>query len=225
MSNPSRQATGHDNLFFDLDGTLTDPREGIVKCVRHAAARLGYEVPESEDLLWFIGPPLRKSFPTLLRTEDKQVIERAVSLYRERFAEVGYLENELYPGVPQMLLLLSSKHKLFLVTSKAQVFAEQILEHFGLSRFFTRTYGPQLDGRHDEKSELIRFLLEQESLTPETCLMIGDRKEDVEAGRKNGIATLGVLYGYGSRNELELAGANRLVQSVEEIPSAVDKGE
>ena len=135
-------------ILFDLDGTLTNPFEGITLSIRHALKELGAHVPEQKELLWCIGPPLRTSFPRLLGTDDPTSIERAIALYRERFATVGLFENARYDGVLEMLgALKSDGRKLFVATSKPRVYAERIIERFALAPLFTRVYGAELDGR------------------------------------------------------------------------------
>jgi phosphoglycolate phosphatase len=185
-------------VLFDLDGTLTDPRAGIVRSLRHALERLERPCPPDDALAACIGPPLRSSFATLLATSDRCLIEQAMALYRERFAAVGLYENEVYDGVPAMLGAAASQGPLVVATSKPVVFAERILRHFGLDHFFQRVYGPDLDGRFDAKAEL----LATERLAGADCVMVGDRRADVIAARANGVRAIGALWGYGSRDEL-----------------------
>jgi phosphoglycolate phosphatase len=197
-------------LLWDLDGTLTSPATGIVRCIQYALERAGEPVPEAEALLWCIGPPLAQSFARLAPAQDPA---RMVALYRERFATKGMFENEVYPGIVELLAALPGRH--FVATSKPEVYAREILTHFGLAKFFEQVYGSELSGVRSEKGELLRYLLECEELG--TALMIGDREHDVHGARKVGLPCLGVLWGYGSREELERAGAVAIVSTPAEL--------
>jgi phosphoglycolate phosphatase len=209
-------------ILFDLDGTLTNPFEGITLSIRHALKELGAHVPEQKELLWCIGPPLRTSFPKLLGTDEPARIEEAIALYRERFASVGLFENTRYDGVLEMLRALKEDgRKLFVATSKPRVYAERIVERFELAPFFTRVYGAELDGRFDHKKTLIAHLIAEEHLEPATTLMVGDREHDVVGARASGIRTVGVTYGYGTHAELAYAGAEEIVASPGEVIGAV----
>jgi phosphoglycolate phosphatase len=199
-------------LFFDLDGTLTDPREGIVGCIRHALQRLGCEVPPDAELERCIGPPLRESF---CRLASDALADAAVEHYRERFRASGMFENSVYPGVPEALTALcAAGWQLLVVTSKPGVFAEQILRHFDLARYFSAIYGSELSGVRSDKGELIAYVLATERIASEHALMIGDRSHDIVGARKNGLRAAGVLWGYGTREELAGAGADRLYATV-----------
>lgn len=201
-------------IFFDLDGTLTDPFEGITSCFQHALSELGRPVPPAAELAAFIGPPLREGFATLLGTRESPLIEQAMAIYRARYAAQGALENRLYDEVPGMLRALGDEHRrLFVATSKARVYAERIIDHFGLRSFFACVYGAELDGRFEHKGELLAHALECEGLSPASCIMVGDRAQDVRAARQNGLVPVGVTYGYGSREELLEAGAITLCAS------------
>jgi phosphoglycolate phosphatase len=207
-------------LLLDLDGTLTDPRPGIVGCIQHALRGAGLPVPPEADLLGWIGPPLLRSFQGL--TGDAALAERCLALYRERFGAVGYRENAVYPAIPAVLTALrAAGHRLLLATSKPLVYAERILEHFGLAQYFTAAYGAGLDGSLADKDQLIAAILERQGLVPGACLMVGDRAHDVRGAAANGMACIGVLYGYGSAEELERAGACALVAQPEELPAVV----
>jgi phosphoglycolate phosphatase len=198
-------------LLFDLDGTLTDPKEGITRCIAHALQTLGHDAPPLDELQFAIGPPLRGSFAKLMRTEDVALVEAAIAAYRERFSTVGLFENALYPDIRETLVEARSRgHAIFLATSKPIVFAVRILDHFGLTPLFDGAYGSELDGRRDDKTELLRHLLEERKLQPGLCVMIGDRSHDMVAARNHGIKRLGVTWGYGSREELTQAGADAL---------------
>ncbi len=209
-------------VLLDLDGTLTDPRAGIVRSIRHALDRLARPCPPDDALAARIGPPLRETFATLLATEDSALIEDAMRLYRERFAAVGLFENEVYEGVPAMLDgLRRDGGRLFVATAKPAVFAERIVRHFALDHHFAGVYGPDLDGRLDDKAELLAHLLATERLDPTRAIMVGDRAGDVAAARKNDLRSIGVLWGYGSRDELLRAGADALCASPTSLPQSI----
>jgi phosphoglycolate phosphatase len=206
------------NVLFDLDGTLTDPAEGIVRCIQHSLTALDIACPPKEELTHYIGPPLREIFVSVCRTSDEVLIERAVSVFRERFSTVGLFENTPYSGVAEMLSTLHREsYQLFVATSKPQIFAEKILQHFALSAHFVEIHGNDLEGRLDDKADLLRELLERRGLRPEESIMVGDRKHDVVAAAKNGVTSLGVTYGYGSEAELIDAGADYLCRSPMEV--------
>lgn len=196
--------------LFDLDGTLTDPKAGITRSVQYALERLGRPVPEAGELTWMIGPPLIAGFTKLLGSPAE--VPEAVRFYRERYSDVGLFENEVYAGIPALLQNLRGKGvRLYVATSKLHVFARRILDHFDLSRFFIEIYGSELDNRNADKSDLIRHILDQERFDPARAVMIGDREHDAIGAKANGIASIGVTWGYGSRQELLEAGAACLV--------------
>jgi phosphoglycolate phosphatase len=209
---PPTAAVRRAALLFDLDGTLTDPRAGIVASIRHALGRLDRPSPDDDTLATFIGPPLRGTFAGLLATDDPALIERAIVFYRERFADTGLFENHVYPGIPAMLEAVAPGRK-FVATVKPTVFAERIVRHFGLAHHFAGVYGAELDDRLDDKADLLAHLLRRERLAAAGTVMIGDRAGDVRAARANGVASVGVLWGYGSERELAEAGADRLCAS------------
>ena len=205
-------------LLFDLDGTLTDPREGITKCIAHALTRMGRTPPPLDELTFAIGPPLRPTFGRLLDTDDRELIEAALAAYRERFATVGLFENALYANIRESLALAhSAGHRLYLATSKPHVYATRILDHFDIATMFSGVFGSELDGRHDDKGELIAHLLTSEGLAAAECRMFGDRLHDVIGARKNGIDTIGVCWGFGSQAELLEAGAIALCSAPERL--------
>lgn len=220
-----RQVHGRVNadvLLFDLDGTLTDPRVGIISRIRHALERLGRSCPVDDVLASFIGPPLRGTFAALLETSDRELIERAMGLYRERFGHLGLFENEVYAGIPELLVDLAG-FRSFVATSKPTVYARRILEHFGLAEHFAGVYGSELGGRFDNKAELLEHLLATERLAPESAVMIGDRAVDVIAARANGITSIGVAWGYGSELELVGAGAHRVCMTPSELAAYLSR--
>lgn len=196
-------------ICFDLDGTLTDPKLGITRSIRHALAVLDQPVPDDDDLTWCIGPPLLGSFETLLG--DRQQAAAALGHFRERFSAVGLFENDVYPGIREALASLTSAgHRLFVATSKPWVYAERIIEHFALASHFEAVFGAELDGTRSDKTDLLAWVLDRASLDAATTTMIGDRSHDIIGARGNGMATVGVLYGYGTTEELTNAGADRL---------------
>lgn len=207
------------NVLFDLDGTLTDPFVGITRCLAHAMDLMGVAAPSAREMAPHIGPPIRESISTLLgRHSTEENVTSALAHYRERYRTVGMYENEVYPGINEMLDRLSSNAvKLFVATSKPHVFARPILEHFSLARYFTGIFGSELSGQNDDKGELVRHLLAEAGLDPRETAIVGDRRYDVVAGRAHGILPIGVTYGYGSRTELIDAGAEALYDSAFEV--------
>jgi phosphoglycolate phosphatase len=194
-------------LLFDLDGTLTDSRPGIVRCLRHALERLGAPCPADDVLAGHIGASLRSTFTALLTGPTAGDVERAIALYRERYAATGLYENAVYPAIPEMLACLAGQARLYVATQKFAPYAERIVDHFGLRPHFHGVWGTDYDGRLDDKTSVVAALLRAEGVRPEETVMIGDRRHDVEAARANGLHGVGVLWGYGSRDELVAAGA------------------
>lgn len=198
-------------ILLDLDGTLTDPREGIVGCIKYALKSVGVNIPVDEELASFIGPPLHESLTQLLGSESDAHLRDAITFYRERFTTRGMFENRVYPGISETLnKLRESGAFLYVATSKPQPFAERILEYFDLRRFFHGVYGSDLDGTRSNKADLIAFILEREGLSAPETAMIGDRAQDITGATANGIFAIGALWGYGSREELMSAGAAAL---------------
>jgi phosphoglycolate phosphatase len=205
-------------LFLDLDGTLTDSRVGILASIRYALDAIGVASPPDEVLLRLIGPPTRDAFRTLLGPEDDALVERAVSLYRERYSTVGIFENSVYPGVREALQdLRTAGFRLWVVTSKPQLYADRIIDHFRLRGDFQRVYGPELGGERADKGDLIAYVLQTEGLQASDAWMIGDRSHDVAGAKKNGVHSAGVLWGYGSGEELLAAGAEVLFASTRDL--------
>jgi phosphoglycolate phosphatase len=210
------------NLLFDLDGTLTDPAEGITRCYQFALEGLGRTPLQRAELLRFIGPPMRENFAAILGADDRELVERAVALYRERFARVGLYENEVYPGVREMLLALSvADFRLFVATSKVTEYSALILEHFRLAGFFVSVHGATPDGALDDKADLVARLLRVEEIDAAESVMIGDREHDIRAASRNGVRSVGVTYGYGSRAELDAAGANFICDTPSEVATVL----
>jgi len=205
-------------LLFDLDGTLTDPREGITACFRHALESIAVAAPPDSELVSWIGPPLHRSLADHLGAERDHLLSRAVSAYRERFSRIGMFENEVYPGVRSGLEELQrSGWRLFVATSKPTVFAERILAHFDLRKYFAAVHGSELSGERAEKGDLIRHLLRQERVAANDAIMIGDRAHDVLGAQQNDVRALGVLWGYGTAAELTSAGAQNLFSTMAEL--------
>jgi phosphoglycolate phosphatase len=205
-------------VLLDLDGTLTDNYPGISASIVHALVSLGEPVPSEQVLRACVGPPLRGSLARLLGTEAPDRVDLALARYRERFADVGWRENAVYPGIVEALRDLGASAPLFVCTTKPEVFARRVVTHFGLDAHLREVYGPGLDGRHDDKAELLAHLVEQQSLDPARCVMVGDRVNDVRAARAVGTAAIGVLWGYGGIDELREADA--LIASPGELPAA-----
>jgi phosphoglycolate phosphatase len=212
------------NLLFDLDGTLTNPEQGITGCILHALEALGQSpLPERHELRWCIGPPLHESFRALLEPSDEANVQRGIELYRERFTDIGIFENEIYEEVPDGLTALrKSGHRLWVATSKPWVYARRIIEHFDLSDHFQVVYGSELSGVNTRKADLIRGILRDENLDPASTLMIGDRSQDIAGGLANGLQTIGVTWGFGSEGELRDAGAHHIVNSMSAIATLVE---
>lgn len=211
---------GH--LFFDLDGTLTDPKPGIVGCLRHALVSLGVAAPPDEKLASCIGPPLHDSLRSILGPGRVALLPKALELYRERFGVMGMFENRVYPGIPEALEALATVGwRLWVVTSKPVVFAKPILDHFQLTRHFERVHGAELSGARADKRDLIAHVLRTEGMLPEHAIMVGDRSHDVVGARANEVRAHGVLWGYGSRDELVNAGADPVHESVRDLVSAL----
>jgi phosphoglycolate phosphatase len=199
-----------DAIFFDLDGTLTDPKPGITRSIQYALGKLDHPtVPTEDELTWCIGPPLRASFVKLLGAEASA--DLAVAHYRERFSDIGLYENGVYAGIRDVLTTLQqSGRRLFVATSKPHVYAERIVDHFDLRRYFERVFGSELDGTRADKSDLLAYALNAASVDSSRAIMIGDRSHDMMGARNNGMKGIGVLYGYGSEQELTAAGASHL---------------
>jgi phosphoglycolate phosphatase len=209
-------------VFFDLDGTLTDPKPGITRSIQHALAGLGRTPPPMDELLWCIGPPLSETFARLLG--DGGLVEEAIRLYRERFGVVGLFENTLYPEIPAAVAAVrAAGHRTFVVTSKPRVFAARIVDHFALAPFFDAVHGSELDGTRADKGDLIGHVLAAEGLDPAAVVMVGDREHDVIGARRCGVRCIGVSYGYGSEAELRAHGATLVAASPPEVVEMIQR--
>ena len=207
------------NILLDLDGTLTDPKVGITTSARYGLDKIGYPVDDSTNLDWIIGPPLKASLAKILNVYlSDDLAEQALLGYRERFSAIGLYENEVYPTVVETLeKLKEKKYQLFLATAKPTIYAKQILEHFNLAHYFNEIYGSELSGERTNKGDLITYILEQENLKPEECIMVGDREYDILGARKNAIETIAVEYGYGSLDELTQANPKVRIQQFSDL--------
>ena len=211
-------------LLFDLDGTLTDPQEGITNSVAYALRQYGI-IEDPKNLTRFIGPPLHISFRDWYGFDEAKAFE-AVAHYRVYFSDKGIFENAVFDGIPEMLKdLRDAGFNLLLATSKPEIYAKQILAHFDLSQYFHHICGATMDASRSRKADVIAYAMETAGITDKTqAVMIGDRHHDIEGGLENGLETVGVLFGYGSREELETAGAHHIASTVTEL-HALLKGE
>ena len=210
------------NVLFDLDGTLTDPKEGIYNGIRFALTQLDQEIPPESAFSSFVGPPLRVVFARLIIPKSDDLVEAAVRLYRQHYGESGLEQHIVYEGVPEMLLSLQKAgYRLFIATSKPLPFALPIAAQLGIKDFFERIYGAGLDGKNDNKAELIAELLNKEDLRAADTLMVGDREHDIIGAKMNLVMAMGVTYGYGSQRELLNAGADVIVNQPKDIVPAL----
>lgn len=209
-------------ILFDLDGTLTDPKEGITKSVQYALNKMGIREDDLDALCPFIGPPLAESFQKYYHMTEEESL-KAVEYYREYFAAKGIFENEVYEDVPEMLEELQEAGRTLIVaTSKPTDYAEKILEHFQLDDYFDFVAGATMDSSRVRKQDVIGYALEELELVDYSELvMVGDRRHDIEGAKEFEIPSIGVLYGYGSRKELAEAGADQLVRTVKELQEAL----
>lgn len=208
----------YDVILFDLDGTLTDPGIGITNSVMHALKKYGIEVEDRKSLYKFIGPPLIDSFEKYFDFSHEEAV-KSVDYYREYYADKGIYENEVYKGIDRLLENLNKNgKKIILATSKPELFAREILRHFGLDKYFLFAAGSTMDETRTNKAEVIEYALAECGITDKSSVvMVGDREHDIIGANKNGIDSIGVLFGYGSRKELESAGATYIAETVEDI--------
>lgn len=202
-------------LLFDLDGTITDSETGITRCVEYALNYFGIQVNDMRELSPFIGPPLLDSFKDFYHFTDEQAII-ATAKYRERYTDKGIFENELYPGIKELLADAQRKDKtVILATSKPEIFAKRILAYFELNSYFSFVAGSGLDGSLHTKTDVINHILQSNNITElSTVVMIGDRKHDIIGAKNVGIDSIGVLYGFGDYKELSEAGATYIVEDI-----------
>jgi len=210
----------YQNILFDLDGTLTDPREGITRSIQFALGKMGIDEPDITKLEHFIGPPLLQAFMLNYGFDEARAWE-AVGFYRERFSVTGLYENRVFDGVTELLETLAGQDRqLYIATSKPWVYAREIGRHFDFARHFKVIYGSELDGTRSDKVELISHLLAEEMLDPSQTLMIGDRKHDLLGGKRNGLDVVAVGYGFGSREELKAEAPTYHFETVAELHQA-----
>lgn len=212
-------------VLFDLDGTLTDPGEGIANSLRNGLELVGIDPSEHQPLQQFIGPPLQESF--VLMGVPETELDKAIVGYREHFADIGIFENFVYPGIPEMLAhLVGDGWTLAIATSKPETFARRILDHFDLAQFFDVVAGATLDGSRRHKSDVIQHALDQlpQRLEESTHFMVGDRNVDIEGGRLHGLDTIAVTWGYGSLSELESCSPSSIVEEPSQVLAILDAG-
>ncbi len=211
-------------LLFDLDGTLTDSAEGIIKCVQYALEKMGIIEEDMEKLKLFVGPPLQDSFMNLFGLNEEET-KQAIAYYRERFKPIGMYENAVYEGIPQCLRTMKEQGKVNLIaSSKPEAFVKTILEHFDLAQYFDSVSGASMDGTRSTKEDVIEEALAQlknsdrhGQFDVDSCVMIGDRKYDIHGAKYFGLRSIGVSYGFAEEGELEAAGADVIVDTVEEL--------
>jgi len=212
----------YDVVLFDLDGTLTDPAIGITNSVMHSLAKYGIEVADRAELYKFIGPPLHESYEKFYGFSADEALQ-AVEHYREYYRVKGIYENLVYDGIEELLIKLNeSGKKVILATSKPEIFAREILRYFGLDKYFYYAAGANLDGSRTDKAEVIAYALEAGGVSDKSSVvMVGDREHDIIGANKNGIDSIGVLFGYGNREELENAGATYIAKTVCDIEKLI----
>ncbi len=204
-------------IFFDLDGTLTDSKDGIINSIKYALDCLGEALPDEKTLQKFLGPPLVDSFQKFCGL-GRESAELALVKYRERFSDIGIFENKVYDGIYDLLRALVNGGRVpVLATSKPRVYAERIMTNFRLRPFFRLLCGSELDGTRNAKSEVIEYAIEKSGCPREKIIMVGDRENDILGAKKCGIASCGVRYGYALEGELEAAGADYIANDTDEL--------
>lgn len=207
-------------LFWDLDGTITDPRFGIIDSYVAFLKEAGIPLPPESELMWVIGPPLRECMARLLNTNDATIIENAVTRYRYWYVQEGLMYRDTpYEGIRELLEDLRDKgYRMFVATAKAHTYGRLILRHWGLEDYFEDIHGSELDGTRSNKAELLQWMMERYEIEPgKQVVMIGDRKHDAVAAKANKLSSIGVGYGYGSRAELESAGVDHYCQTLQDL--------
>ena len=204
-------------IAFDLDGTLTDPEAGLTSAFAYGLSKMGIDFGEKKNLRRFIGPPLKAEFMKVYGFNDAEA-EECVRLFREYFSVYGWWDNKLYPGVPEMLSEFKSRgKKIILATSKPEIFAVKILRLFDIEKYFDFIGGATLDHTRVEKNGVLSYSLDSAGADREHSVLVGDRRFDAEGAAFCGIDSLGVLYGHGSREEIESAGFTYTAESVSDI--------
>lgn len=207
----------YDIILFDLDGTLTDPRKGITKSFQYALNKLGIPEVDCTALERFIGPPIREIFASHYSLDDEKVVQ-AIDYFHEYFIDKGMFENVPFPGIEVLLQkCFDAKKKMLVATSKPTVFSEKILKHFGLLPYFEGVFGSNIDGTNAAKAEIIARALSSIDTAGKSVVMIGDRIHDIDGAQQNGIDSIGVLYGFGSREEIEQAKPTHIRESIQEL--------
>ncbi len=197
------------SILFDLDGTLVDPAKGIIKAYQDALAHMGCDILDHDDLTWVIGPPLRNSFAKMLQAD--QDVEQAVLAYRASYEAGGIFEATVFAGIKDALARFASAGaKMYICTAKPTVFARRVATHFGFDPYFADVYGAELDGRFDDKGDLIAHILSVNEIGAANTIMVGDRANDTTAAMRNDVASIGVLWGFGDEDELKQGGATRI---------------
>ncbi|WP_429948881.1 HAD family hydrolase [Enterococcus sp. AZ101] len=209
-------------ILFDLDGTITDSGEGIMHSVVYALKKMKVKIPDQKELYSFIGPPLTDSFKRLYHFDDLKA-SLAVEYYRDYYQKQGIYENHVYAGISELLINLKAAGcTLYIATSKPEIYAKQILTHFDLSSYFDGIYGASLYGGRSRKGDVIQYALKKSAITNfEETLMVGDRSHDIIGAKENRLTSIGVLYGFGDQAELELAGADYIVETPKEIEKII----
>jgi phosphoglycolate phosphatase len=211
-------------LLLDLDGTLSDSRPGIVACFRYTLQQLGHDPSAAGDLTWAVGPPIAVSLQRMIEPFGDDRVEQALTIYRERYSTVAIYDCSVYPGVVAMLDgLRNAGHTMCIATSKRRDFAERVIDFLGLRDYLRGVYGAVPDGSLDRKQDLLANILKVEHLTPATCIMLGDRFHDIEAAKANTIRSIGALWGYGGRDELEQAGADAIAAAPEAVVTLAER--
>jgi phosphoglycolate phosphatase len=224
MQHPQHQPASTDAVLLDLDGTLSDSRPGIVACFRHTLQELGHDPDAAGDLTWAVGPPIAVSLQRLIAPFGDDRVELALTLYRDRYSSVGIYDCTVYPGVVAMLDgLRKAGHTMCIATSKRRDFAERVIDYLGLRDYVRGVYGAIPGGGLDRKQDLLEHILGVEHLTAATCVMLGDRFHDIEAAKANAIRSIGALWGYGGRHELEQAGADAIATVPGEVVALAER--
>ena len=209
-------------ILFDLDGTLTNPEEGITNSVAYSLEYYGIHIEDKTTLRKFIGPPLKESYMVYYNFDDKKA-EEAVAKYREYFAPKGVFENKVFSDIPMLLQKLKYKGlKLVVATSKPEIYAKKIVEHFDLDKYFEAVCGSELNGRRTNKAQVIKYAMDMFNMDKDNTIMVGDRFHDINGAKENGIASIGVLFGFGSEEELISAGADYIAKNTKDIENIID---
>lgn len=211
------------NILVDLDGTIIDPKEGIINSIIYSLDKMGLEEKDTEQLIKFIGPPLIDSYMKYYNLNIDEAT-KAVSFYREYYSEKGIYQNRLYDNVKEMLSSLKQlEYNLFIATSKPTFFAEKIIDFYGINHLFEEVVGSNLDNTRKDKFEIIEFILNKYNLEKSQTVMIGDTKFDIVGAKKNKIKSIGVAYGYGTQHELESEGAEFIIGNIKELNTLILK--